>query len=146
MLQYETKSFVFVFVFVFKKKIFWMHSNWTRVAMYLSLTKTVLIHTCWKWKVKVLVAQSCPTLCIPLDCSPPSSSVNGILQLRILEWVAISFFKGASWPRGWTRISHIAGRFFTMWAIREAPLYLLFMIIDCAPFHSKKSFQFGWYI
>ena len=46
----------------------------------------------WK-EVKVLVPQSCPTLCNPMDCSPPSSSVHGILQARILEWVAISFSK-----------------------------------------------------
>ena len=39
------------------------------------------------------VAQSCPTLCVPMDCSPPGSSVHGILQARILEWVAISFSK-----------------------------------------------------
>ena len=47
-------------------------------------------------KVKVLVAQSCPTLCDPMDCSPSSSSVHGILQARILEWVAISFSRGSS--------------------------------------------------
>jgi len=46
--------------------------------------------------VKVLVAQLCPTLCSPMDCSPPGSSVHGILQARILEWVAISYFKGSS--------------------------------------------------
>ena len=42
------------------------------------------------------VAQSCPTLCDPIDCSPPGSSVHGILQARILEWVAISFSRGSS--------------------------------------------------
>ena len=45
---------------------------------------------------KVLVAQSCPTLCDPMDCSPPGSSVRGISQARILEWVAISFSKVAT--------------------------------------------------
>ena len=50
-------------------------------------------------KVKVLVAQSCPTLCNPMDCSPPGSSVHGILQARRQEWVAISFSKGSSRPR-----------------------------------------------
>ena len=49
--------------------------------------------------VYVLVAQSCPTLCDPMDCSPPGSSVHGILQARILEWVAISFSRGSSQPR-----------------------------------------------
>ena len=51
-----------------------------------------------KVKMKVLVTQSSPTLCDPLDYSPPGSSVHGILQARILEWVAISFSKGSSWP------------------------------------------------
>ena len=49
----------------------------------------------WLQKVKVLVAQSCPTLCDPMDCSPPGS-VHGILQARILEWVAIPFSRGSS--------------------------------------------------
>ena len=71
--------------------------------------------------VCVLVNQSCLTVCDPMDCSPPgSSSVHGILQARILEWVAISFSKGSSWPRNWTRISCLVGRFFTIWATREA--------------------------
>ena len=50
-------------------------------------------------KMKVLVSQSCPTLCDPMDCSPPGSSVHGILQARILEWVAIPFSRGSSQPR-----------------------------------------------
>ena len=49
------------------------------------------------------VAQSCPTLCDPADCSPPGSSVHGILQARILEWVAISFSRGSSQPRSRTQ-------------------------------------------
>ena len=51
----------------------------------------------------VLFAQLCPTLCEPMDCSPPGFSVHGILQARILEWVAIPFFCGSFWPRDWTR-------------------------------------------
>ena len=66
------------------------------------------------------VAQSCPTLCDPVDCSPSGSSVRGILQARILEWVAISFSRGSSWPRDQNQVSHIAGRHFTLWATREA--------------------------
>ena len=50
-------------------------------------------------KVKVLVAQSCPTLCDPMDCSPPGSSFHGSLQERILEWVAIPFYRGSSQTR-----------------------------------------------
>ena len=53
-------------------------------------------------------AQSCPTLCDPLDCSPPGSSVHGIFQARILEWVAISYSRGSSWPRDQTRVSCIS--------------------------------------
>ena len=66
--------------------------------------------------VKVLVAQSCWTLCDPMDCSPPGSSVHGISQARILERVAISFSKESSLPRNWTQVSCSAGRFFSDWA------------------------------
>ena len=68
----------------------------------------------------VFVTQLCPDLCDPMDCSPPGSSVHGILQARILEWVAISFFCRSFWPRDWARVSSIAGGFFTIWASREA--------------------------
>ena len=61
--------------------------------------------------VKVFVAQSCPALFDPLDCSPPGSSFHGTLQVRILEWVAITFSKGSSLPRDRTWVSRIAGRF-----------------------------------
>ena len=49
--------------------------------------------------------QSCLTLCDPMDCSPPGSSVHGILQARILEWVARPFSRGSSRPRDWTHVS-----------------------------------------
>ena len=68
---------------------------------------------------KVKEAQSCPTLCNPVDCSPPGSSVHGILQARILEWVAISSSRGSSQPRDRTQVSCIAGRRFNLWATRE---------------------------
>ena len=64
--------------------------------------------------------QSCPTLCGPMDCSPPVFSVHVIFQARILEWAAISFSRGSSWPRDWTQVSLIADRFFTVRATREA--------------------------
>ena len=63
---------------------------------------------CVSCTLKVLVAQSCPTLCNPMDCSPLCSSVHGILQARVLEWVAIPCSRGSSWPRDWTRDSCIA--------------------------------------
>ena len=63
--------------------------------------------------------QSYLTLCDPMDCSPPGSSVQGILPARTLERVDITFSRGSFWPREWTLVSHIAGRFFTVWATRK---------------------------
>ena len=60
-----------------------------------------------------LVAQSCSTLCNPMDYKPPGSSVHGILQARILEWVAISFSRGSSQPRMKFSSPALAGEFFT---------------------------------
>ena len=60
------------------------------------------------------VAQSCPTLCDPVDCRPPGSCVHGISQARILEQVAISFSRGSSQPRDRTWVSHFAGRHFNL--------------------------------
>ena len=63
----------------------------------------------------VKVVQSCPTLCDPMDYT-----VHGILQARILEWVAFPFSRGSFWPRNRTRVSCIAGGFFIIWITREA--------------------------
>ena len=60
---------------------------------------------------------------LPVDCSPPGSSIHGILQARILEWVAISFSRGSSRPRDRTQVSHIAGRRFNLCTTREALKY-----------------------
>ena len=65
-------------------------------------------------KVKVKVTRSCLTLCNPVDCSPPGSSVHGILQARILEWVAMPSSGGSSQPRDRTQVSLIEGGFFTI--------------------------------
>ena len=65
------------------------------------------------------VAQSCPTLCDPMDPTPPGSSVHGIFQARTLEWVAISFSRRSSRPRDWTWVSSIISRHLTIWATRE---------------------------
>ena len=70
--------------------------------------------------VCVLMDQLCLTLWDLMDCNPPGSSVHGLLQARILEWVAILFSKGSSWLRDWTWVSCIASNFFTVWATREA--------------------------
>ena len=76
--------------------------------------KVYNIHKVYIYK-KLKVAQSCPTLCNPMDYT-----VHGILQARLLEWVAFPFSTGSSQPRDRTQVSHIAGGFFTSWAIREA--------------------------
>ena len=66
-----------------------------------------------------------------MDCSQPGSSVHGILQARILEWVAIPFSRGSSWPRDRTRVSCPAGRLFTIWATSETPF------LSCGLCHSS---------
>ena len=71
-----------------------------------------------KYCVYLLVTQSCLTLCNPMDCSPPRLLCPGVLQARILP-----SSRGSSQPRDWTRVSCIAGRFFTVWATREANNY-----------------------
>ena len=65
--------------------------------------------------------------CHPMDCSLPLSSVRGIFQARVLEWVAISFSRGSSQPRDWTWVSQIVGRRFTAWATREVH------VLHCLP-------------
>ena len=85
---------------------------------------------------KVKVAQLCPALCDPMD-----SIVHGILQARILEWVAFLFSRGYSQPRDRTEVSCIAGGFFTSWATREARESKLiscihFVILQCLPLSS----------
>ena len=71
----------------------------------------------------MLVTQSCPILCNPIRCRPLGSSVHGILQARILKWVAIPFSRGSSWPRDQAWVSHTAGEFFTVWGTRGAHEY-----------------------
>ena len=83
----------------------------------------------------LLFAQWCPTLCDPVDCGLPGSSVYGILQAKILEWVAIPFSRWSSLPRDWTWVSCITGRFFTVWAIREVTKALI-----------TKAVSFSWFI
>ena len=70
--------------------------------------------------VCVLITQLCPTLCNPMDYSPTGSSVHGILQARILKWVAIPFFRGSAQPREQIQVSGFAGRFSTIVATRKA--------------------------
>ena len=76
---------------------------------------------CLTYYMKMLVAPSYLILCNPMDCSSPGSSVHGILQARILEWVGISFSRGSSPPSDQTLVSVIEGRIYTICATREAP-------------------------
>ena len=92
-----------------------------------------------------LVAQLCPTLCNPMDCSSPGSSVRGILQARILEWVAIPFTKGSSQSRDRICVSHvscIAGGFFTAEPPGK-PLYLTFGVKCCVVGSEDRSSRAG---
>ena len=84
-------------------------------------------------------AQSWPTLYDPMDCSLPGYSVHEIFQARILEWVAISFSRGTSWPRGWTRMSCIDRPILYHWATREALRFSL-------EFLKKKKKKNSFYI
>ena len=73
-------------------------------------------------------------LCDPIDCSLPGSSVHGILRARILEEVAIPFSRQSSQPGDQTQVSCIVGRFFTVWATREAP-YKVYYLLTLSLFH-----------
>ena len=68
----------------------------------------------FKWLTICVSCSVVPNSLWPMDCSPPGSSVHGILQVRILEWIAIPLSRGSSWPRDWTPVSYIAGGFFTI--------------------------------
>ena len=93
----------------------------------------------------VLVDQLCLTLCDPMDCNPPGSSVHGILQARILKWVAIPFSRGSFQSRDQTQVSCLAGRFFTTWP-PEKPIGLINALLeDCRElpylFHHVRTWQ-----
>ena len=83
-----------------------MHIDGLRAHVYMQLIQRITLNCC------CLLAQSYLTLCDPMDCGLPGSSVRDISQARILEWVAISFSRGSSWSRDQTHVSCLAGRFF----------------------------------
>ena len=91
---------------LFMKKVMWK----TRLKLH-SITQCICL-----FFIRLCVcAQSCWTLCNSMDCSPPGSSVHGIFQARILEWVAISFSRGSSGPRDWTYVSCIGRQILYLW-------------------------------
>ena len=89
------------------------------------------------------VAQSCPTLCNPMDCIPPGSSIHGIFQARMLEWVAISFFRGSSWARDQAQASHTLGRLFTIWVTREDEDTVKCLLRACNPKGNQSWISIG---
>ena len=114
------------------QKLIWTFKNlleyscFTLPCYFLQSESAAHIHYC-------LVTKPCPTLCDPMDCSLPGSSVHGISQARILEWVAISFSRGSSQLRYQTCISYIAEGFFTTEPpgkpIYTCPLFFRFLSI-----------------
>ena len=106
----------------FSRKSSWPR-DWTHCVSCIScIIGRWLLYPCVAWDTHqilcmyVKVTQLCPTLWDPVDYT-----VHGILQVRIPEWAAVPFSRGSSQPRDGTQVSHIAGRFFTVWATREAP-------------------------
>ena len=104
------------------------------------------IHPCAYNAAAAKSLQSCPTLCDPMDCSLPGSSIHGIFQARVLRWVAISFSSGSSWPRDQTQI--IAGRehsythqqkiglkIYWAWSIRTRPSFPLCQSLPSGSFY-----------
>ena len=133
-LQLLFHSLLFMF-HLLKFSIFLLHPIYstvriTKVAL-LGVSKIIEIRISKRCNDTVVqlkwseVAQLCPTLCDPMDCSLPGSSSHGIFQARVLEWVANSFSRGSSQPRDRTLVSRIVGRHFTVWATREAPLFIV---------------------
>ena len=106
------------------------HWEVERVALILRAT---LFH-----EVKVLVVPSCLTLWAHVNCSLQGSSVCGIFQARILEWVAVSFSSGSSWPRGWTLVSCTAGKFCIISDTREAHRVSLLNWLSFTPSQFNK--------
>ena len=102
-----TGFFKYIYISIQQRKDLWIRRKYLQTRFLLR-------------KKESEVAWPCPTLCDSMDCSPPGSSIHGIFQARVLEWIAISFSRGSSWPRDQTQVSCIAGRHFTIWATREA--------------------------
>ena len=95
------------------------HHTYMHIGISITMYECVYIYV----RVKVLVTQLC--LCDPMDCSPPGSSICGILQAGILEWIAMPFSKGCSQPRDQTWVSHMAGKFFSIWATRKVFFFFI---------------------
>ena len=110
------------FVSSLSLKSHYLYSFWTYYLQNIVIFFNLLCILCMRACTHAKLLQLCPTLCDPMDCSPPGSSVHGIFQARTLEWVAISSSRGSSQPRDQTTSlasPALAGRFFTTWATWE---------------------------
>ena len=105
---------------------FWFR-NWTKVSLISCIGRQVLYHQrCLGSPIHKYIAQLlqlCLTLCNPMECNLPGSSVHGILHARILEWVSMSSSRGSSPPRVWIHVSCITGGFFTAGPLGK-PIYI----------------------
>ena len=119
-LLYGSNLFLLLLFSYFLSLVFF---HWGIVALHCCVSLCCIMK--WISCVLVWVAQSCPTLCDCMDCSPPGSSVHGFLRARILEWVAIPFSRGSSWPGDQTQVFFTAGKFFTVWTTRSYMGYSL---------------------
>ena len=99
----------------------WFLSSMFYSSLSTGLLRRPLVDLSLKVKSEVLVPQSCPTLCNPIDCGLKGSFLHEILQARILEWIAIPFSRGSSWPRDQIWVSCTDSRFLIIWTTREAP-------------------------
>ena len=106
----------------FMSLLIFLGGNWKQIKNVLKYWSVL------RWKSESEVAQSCLSLCDPMDYNLPGFSVHGIFQARVLEWVAISFSRGSSWPKDQTQVSCIASRCFTLWATKETPY--MFVVCD----------------
>ena len=116
--------------------MFWIEKQKLPNVTEIMVTESLLFYVLWKWKE--LFVQSNLTLCDTVDCSLPDSSVHGILQARILEWVAMPSSRGSSWLRDQTQVSCITDRFFTIWA----EVHKTHCIFQCT-FSAGKSRRWG---
>ena len=117
---------------VFKNKI--SHSCPGVYFLSLLLTSQLLLYISMYACVHTQLLQLCLTLCDPKDCSLPDISVHGISQSIILEWIAIFSSRRYSWPRNWTCLSCLAGRFFTT-ELPGKPLYIYKSLHICIYIH-----------
>ena len=137
----------FLFSFIKREKVFpsiILETTMLLLAFFLKSDKKIGVSgypSTFLGYMYLKVAQLCPTLCYPMDCSPTGPSVQGIFQARLLEWIAISFSRGSSKPRDRTWVSCIAGTLFTVWATRKAQSRILkYAFFHTVHFHSNLRY------